>query len=82
MGKHAKVTGTRINIRDKFPKSTELEVIEAGFDIDGEAFCLHCNEEILVSEVLEDETGDWCPMAECDGGGWGIDLYPEPWWRG
>ena len=44
------------------------------------AFCLHCSEEIDVSDVLDNPKGDWCVTDGCDGGGWGIDLFAKKWW--
>lgn len=45
------------------------------------AWCLHCEREIDVAAVLDDPTGDWCPAPDCDGAGWGVDLFPVRWWE-
>ena len=49
-------------------------------------FCLHCNGEFRMAEmVYESRFGGgplwYCPNPKCDGAGLDIDLYTEPWWR-
>lgn len=51
-----------------------------GFDLAGMAWCFRCDEQVSVAKVMANSDGDWCPTLGCDGGGFGIDLYPDPWW--
>ena len=68
---------------DGFEKMDEIELYKAyGLRRGGVCYCLHCDRCVSVSEVLDNSKGDFCPTPTCDGGGWGIDLYPHPWWRG
>lgn len=62
----------------------QLHCSESGWPILGRgdrASCLHCDREISVDAVLDNPMGDWCPTEKCNGAGWGIDLWHEPWWR-
>jgi len=73
----------RVNaIHDEMPKLAAQDVKEFGFDFGGNCYCLHCDERVSVRDVMKNPAGDWCPTKGCDGGGFGIDLYPDPWWRG
>lgn len=63
------------------PKLSLRELKDWDYDIIGTAFCLRCDSEFEVKEVVENPRGDWCPTEGCDGGGWGVDLFAEPWWR-
>ena len=70
--------GTRKN---RVQKMTKREVREWGYDVEGVAYCLHCDQEIKVIDVVENPRGDWCPTPGCSGALWGKDLFPDPWWR-
>ena len=63
------------------PKLNESELFEKlGIKRGGTAYCLHCDRTIEIAAVLDNPLGDLCPFLDCDGGGWGIDLYGEKWW--
>jgi hypothetical protein len=75
----------------KYPKVSEAELRAMAVTEEDEspwreigrgdkAWCLHCGQEIDVAAVLDNPRGDFCPTPGCDGGGWGVDLYPDRWW--
>jgi hypothetical protein len=65
-----------------WPKMDAAQLREWGFDLAGVCYCMHCDLAVSVSAVMANPRGDFCPTEGCDGGGFGVDLDPTPWWRG
>jgi len=62
---------------EELPEYFEVEEVESG----DPAYCLHCEEEISMQDVLDNEEGDYCPNHEsCGGAGWGVDIFLDEWW--
>jgi len=51
-----------------------------GVEPDGKVWCVHCNQQMPVSEVRANAEGDYCTTAGCVGGGFGYDLFADRWW--
>lgn len=102
MAKRKKYYTLLINTEDaikRFPELKEeiedgLDFIKDGFDEDGLAFCLHCDERIALKDMKAGINCDaetnlsipelneviiyWCPTNGCDSGFMDWKKYPWP----